>query len=102
MCRGKICSLREVCVAYAPQRSGPMKILRHTFCQKVFTKKLNRVNCWSTLPARNRRDGFSACVYKTALSGHILWLKETRRQRSEEQRVIVLVFTLGRNRDARP
>jgi len=34
---------------------------------------------------RNRRDGFSACVYKTALSGHILWLKETQRQRSEEQ-----------------
>jgi len=43
---------------------------------------------------RNRRDGFSACVYKTALSGHILWLKETQRQRSEEKRVNVLVFTL--------
>jgi hypothetical protein len=64
------------------------------FLSKVFTKKLNRLNCWSTLTLRNRRDGFSACVYKTALSGHILWLKETQRQRSEEQRVNVLVFTL--------
>jgi len=38
--------------------------------------------------------GFSACVYKTALSLHILWLKETQRQRSEEQESGCPRFTL--------
>ena len=33
----------HVCVAHAPQRTVCVKIFRHTFRQKVFTKKLNRL-----------------------------------------------------------
>ena len=35
------------CVCATENRT--VEILRHTFCPKVFTKKLNRLNCWSTL-----------------------------------------------------
>lgn len=35
------------CVCATENRT--VEILRHTFCQEVFTKKLNRLNCWSTL-----------------------------------------------------
>ena len=40
---------------------------------------------WSTLRQQPSDASFSACVYKTSLSPHNLWLKETQRQRSEEQ-----------------
>ncbi len=70
-----------------PQTGRFVKIFRHRFSSEVCTKKLNRLNCWSTLRPINRRDAsFSACVYeKQRFRPTNQWLKETQRQRSEEQ-----------------
>src|SRR5829696_6898980 len=87
-----------VCARYVLRmrhRAQRLEDLAPHLLSKSFHKKIEYTELLEyTHVQRNRRDGFSACVYKTALSLHIPWLKETQRQRSEEQRVNVLVFTL--------
>src|SRR5690348_5963650 len=60
-----------------------------------FTKNLKRVHCWSTLCAINRRDAsFRRTFEKRHFRPTRMWLKETRRQRSEEQESESPLFTL--------
>src|SRR5215203_7245570 len=94
---------RSRCGPYATTKAIVKKI-SHTFLVKDQIKNLNTHRCWSTLRPTNPsgRELFGVAFENTALSPHDQWLKETQRQRSEEQESESPLFTSWRNRDARP
>src|SRR5215204_6601589 len=81
-----------------------VKTFCHRFCPKLVLKNLNTLSCWSTLRSNkpSGRQAFRRAFEKTALSFHDQWLKETQRQRSEEQESECPQSLSWRNHDARP
>ena len=74
----EITGLGYVCVAYTPQRTRARRYSATLFVKK-FHKKIEYTELleYTHVNITRRDASFSACVLKTVLSLHVLWLKET-------------------------